>query len=85
MTQTQVVRAAVYFRFTFNSTPSTKCQIKYLPLRIVIYAREYTEQAGVEKSKEGLKNLVCDGFVSKNVHKKGRYFNVKNPLKYFAY
>ena len=29
--------------------------------------------------------LVCDGFVSKNVHKKGRYFNVKNPLKYFAY
>ena len=51
MTQTQVVRAAVYFRFTFNSTPSTKCQIKYLPLRIVIYAREYTEQAGVEKSK----------------------------------
>ena len=29
--------------------------------------------------------LVCDGFVSKNVHKKGRYFNVKIPLKYFAY
>ena len=32
-----------------------------------------------------LVNLVCDGFVSKNVHKKGRYFNVKIPLKYFAY
>ena len=39
----------------------------------------------VKLCQEPRESLVCDGFVSKNVHKKGRYFNVKIPLKYFAY